>query len=248
MDINRRRVLRAIAATGAVGLAGCGGSNEGGPGTTNPPDESQQTESDGSPEQPGTASPQTGTTPPPSSWTPGATPAQPGTLFSVPFKFDVEVVNSQPTPDGPPIVRITITNKDEENHSLTIRDWNFPFASARDTRDGARLVLATEIADWEDRDGRCWTARSAMLPDVNGKRFDPGESVSVRRAVMNQEGSRGSPADACWPRDTFLFTELYFLDSSTPKSDDGRGFQWGFWVRVTDVPAIQVGEIQPFQI
>jgi len=185
--------------------------------------------------------------------TPRPPPTQPGEPFETPFRFDVEVVTPEPTPDSPPIVRITVTNGDDEPHSLMIADQKFPFGSNLGTRPAAGLVLVTELADWEDREGACWTGEPRALPTENGEQFDPGESASVRRAVMNREESQtnsgsqtGSP-NTCWPRGTFLFTQHYTLGHPDPDIPERGEFEWGFWVRVTDAPAIQVGKIQPFQ-
>jgi len=183
------------------------------------------------------------------SWTPGSTPTQPGAPFTTPFQFDVEVLNDRPTPDRPPLVRIAVTNEDEQPHTLTTPTNQFPFPATRAvTEAGPRLTVVfynptTQI----DREEECWASEPLNQMVLNGKTIEPEESVTVRRAVMNEPGGYNEPPAVCWPRDTFLFTNTYFLDSSTPESTDGQEFQWGFWVRVTDTPAIQAGTIRPFQ-
>jgi len=219
----RRRFLRFGASLGAVGVAGCL-SRGAGAGTDGP-----RTNTATNPE---TRSP-TNTEMP--------TPTQPGQPFESPFRFDVEVVTPEPTPDSPPIVRITVTNEDDESHGLSIGDSKFPFGSNLGTRPEAGVVLVT---DWEDREGPCWTGKPRALPGINGEQFDPGESTSVRRAVMNR--SQTKTPEACWPRRTFLFTQKYILGPPDSVSSGKGDFAWGFWVRVTDGPAIQVGKIQPF--
>ena len=230
----RRRFLRFGASLGAVGVAGCL-SRGAGAGTDGP-----RTNTATNPE---TRSP-TNTEMP--------TPTQPGQPFESPFRFDVEVVTPEPTPDSPPIVRITVTNEDDEPHNLMIADHMFPFGSNLGTRSEAGVVLVTGLADWEDREEPCWTGKPRALPAANGEQFDPGESTSVRRAVMNREESqpyresRTNTPNTCWPRGTFLFTQQYVLslpDSDVPEKGE---FEWGFRVRVADGPAIRVGKIQPF--
>jgi len=246
MSVDRRGLLRALVATGGLGLAGCTGSNDGERRTTAPPNESQPTESDGTPEQTGTAPPSTGTASPRSSWTPGPTPTQPGESFESPFRFDVEVVNSQPTASDPPTVRVSVTNEDDTTHSLDTPGYQFPFTGAMDTTDRGSISLLTPLNDWEDRDGECWAGTPKAQPSHNGESFEPGQSISARRAIMNSDKCDGQ-SQVDWPRDTFLFTESYALDSSEPEAYDGEKFFWGFWLRVTDTPSIQVGKIQPFK-
>jgi hypothetical protein len=227
MNHRRRRLLRAVVTAGSVGVAGCGTSGQN---NTDPP--SSPTDSR-SPSR---------TTP----TSPGLTPTPPGTPVQNPFTFDVEVVNAEPTPEDPPIVRITVTNDDDEAHSLSTSTYQFPFTATYAETDAATLVVLTRLSDWDNRGGECWAGLVKTQPATNGKSLQPGESVSAERAVMNAiEGNSESPA-VCWPRDTFLFTHSYALDSSEPGLFDGEKFSWGFRVRVTAGPAIQVGAIQPF--
>ena len=215
---SRRRFLQLSTTLLAGGVAGCSGQN-------------LPVERNDSPTQ---------------TTTPGPTPTQPGTPFSVPFGFDVEVVNRQPTPDEPPKVRITVTNEDSEPHTLGTPTWEFPFTAASDSRNGATLALLWE---WGDRGEGCWAGRPKAQDSSNGATIGPGESTSAVRAVVNGAngyGYGGQP-EACWPRNTFLFTESYALDSSEPGVYDGETFSWGFWVRITEDSRIETWEAHPFQ-
>lgn len=216
MRDSRRRFLQLGAGLISGGVAGCSGRNS-------------PAEKNNSPTQ--TA-------------TPESTPTQVGTPFSVPFEFDVEVVNRQPTSDDPPLVRITVTNEDDEPHNLGTSSHEFPFTAASDTRDGATLVL---LWDWGDRGEDCWAGTPKSQPAYNGTTIGPGGSTSARRAVMNGAEGYSGPPETCWPRNTFLFTESYALDSSEPGAYDGETFNWGFWVRITEGPRIETWAIQPFQ-
>ena len=181
----------------------------------------------------------------PKTTTPGPTPTQPGEPFAVPFRFDVEVQNGQPTDRNPPLVKVSVTNEDDMAHSLDTATYQFPFTPTRATTDRGMLSLLTHPSDWER--GECWVGTPITLDAPNGESFDPGGSITVRRAIMNGTEGRTPQPDVCWPQDTFLLTETYALDSSEPGLYDGEEFSWGFWVRVTDTPAIQVGKIQPFK-
>jgi hypothetical protein len=262
MDRSRRTVIRILAGAGGFGLAGCLSRGTDPSATNSPsadpgdrPSDTATRATDAArtspnPSQTGSDRSQTqAQTKTVTSRTPGPTPTQPGEPFTTPFQFDVEVLNDQPKPDRPPLVRIAVTNEGEQSHTLTTPTNQFPFPATRAvTEDGPRLTVVFYNPTAQiDREEECWASEPLNQMVPNGKTIEPEESVTVRRAVMNEPGGYNEPPAVCWPRDTFLFTNTYFLDSSTPESTDGQEFQWGFWVRVTNAPAIQAEKIRPFQ-
>ncbi|QCC50105.1 hypothetical protein [Halapricum salinum] len=153
-----------------------------------------------------------------------------------PFQFQASVVAAEPTVSRPPVIDLAVTNTDDTTHVLTTPNDDFPFPTPQARADGSALVLDSTPPPRREDD--CWRTIPTVLPAIAGHRFEPRETVSKEYAVLNHDSNT-----ACWPNDSYEFSQEYALDPDDETTFDGdTSFTWGFTVVVTAESSIVVEE------
>jgi hypothetical protein len=254
MEQSRRSLLRLLGTLGGAGLAGCGAISgdddssettqpESSPQTqltTDTPPTRQTTDPSGQMDATDSTTPsKTASDTPPMTSSPSPTaPATP------PFEFDVEVIESQPTVESPPILRIQITNTGEQSHSLTTPTWTVPINPLRSAIGDQEMRLlersAVEQATYPEAEPPCW--KSGVYPlqtAYNGLQIDAGDSVTGEYAILPITFEPDELTE-CWPAGTCLFSQPYWLDSTPLSSASGHPFTWDLEIQIDSSPTVTV--------
>jgi len=160
----------------------------------------------------------------------------------MPFRFEAGAITAEPTTETPPVLRIQITNADDQPHSLTTQSWEQPINLLRTEIGGQAIQL---LQDYEDSlfpgaKPPCWkSGPTPISPTRNGTQFAAGESITGEYVILP---FASEPADIseCYPAGTGTFSQTYWLDSSQTGDLDGAEFTWDLEVQIDNTQAIAV--------
>lgn len=250
MNQSRRDLLRALAVTGGMGVAGCSGLTTDEYALTDSPSPSGSPTSQ-VPTQSTSDHPLASTvTDTPDSSTPSTSTSVPPTNTStvtdgpadMPFQFEAEAITAEPTTETPPVLRIQITNTDDQPHSLTTLNWTQPINPLFTEIGGQpmQLLESYEGVIFPEAEPPCW--KSAVSPSStgrNGTRFAAGESITGEYVILPTADEPEDISD-CYPAGMGTFSQRYWLDPSQTGNLDGEEFTWVLEVRIDDTQAIAV--------